>query len=422
MSAPSNRRYLLATLGSTGDVFPFLALGKALIAAGHQVTLLANVSYRAAAEEAKLDFAPIPRTGLGPDLSHVIAEMLKTPNRIAQFEELYAGLAPVFGDLIDETIRRLPDHDVLVSSYLFPFLKNAARTAGKKCAVLVFCPNNVPFADEGPEDAPKEPRRTPKMLRRLHYRLGWTIGQKLLDGVVARQAGPDLRARGLGKFRGFLRDPADRALVTVSEKLFPPPGPLPKKYVCTGFLRWRPAMDDKAAADLARVTALEKRGVPLPVLTLGSMAPADALTQFSRLLAAWPRGAPMVVQSGGIEWPAIAERPEILVIGPVPHEDLFERATLVIHHGGAGTTAAALHAGRPQIIIPHLGDQHYWARTAQKLGVARILARETWPENLVAMVAEVLRDISLIRKAVEYAAIIRMENGAGKAVRELENL
>jgi vancomycin aglycone glucosyltransferase len=422
MAAPPTRRFLLATLGSTGDVHPFLALGAALHQAGHGVTLLADPKYRAAASLAQIDFAPIPAKGPGPDMNQVVERMLKTSSQIKQVEALYAGLAPVFGDLLDATQARLPEHDVLVSSYLFPFLKNVARQAGKKCAVLVFCPNNVPFIDAGPEAAPRAPRWTPKLLRRQHHRLGWAIGQKLLLGVVARQAGPELQKRGLGKFRGFLRDPADRALVTVSKKLFPPPGPLPKKYVQTGFLRWHPAMDEKAAADLARVAAVERRGGPLPLLTFGSMATADVRAQFSRLLAAWPRGAPLVVQSGGIQWQGEAARPEVLVIGPVPHESLFERATLVIHHGGAGTTAAALHAGRPQIIIPHLGDQWYWAQTTQKLGVAHILQRETWPEQLAAMVAEVLRDISMVRRAIECAVIIRAENGAAQAVSELEKL
>ncbi len=422
MAASPPRRFLLATLGSTGDVNPFLALGVALRAAGHGVTLLADPRYRDAATRAQIDFVPVPQTGVAPDLSEMISRMLETPNRLEQLEALYAGLTPVFGELLDQAQARLRDHDVLVSSYLFPFLKNAARAADKKCAVLVFCPNNVPFADQGPEDAPIAPSWAPKFLRQLHHRVGWTVGQRLLDGVVARHAGPELQKRGLGPFHGFLRDPADRALVTVSEKLFPPPGPLPKKYVHTGFLRWQPAPDEQAAADLARVAALEQHGVPLPVLTLGSMAPADGAALFARLLATWPRGAPLVVQSGGIQWPGDATRPEVMVIGPAPHESLFERATLVIHHGGAGTTAAALHAGRPQIIIPHLGDQMYWARTAQELGVARVLQRDSWPEMLAEETAEVLQDLSLARQAMECAVVIRAENGAGNAVRELENL
>jgi vancomycin aglycone glucosyltransferase len=256
----------------------------------------------------------------------------------------------------------------------------------------------------------------------VHHRVGWTVGQRLLDGVVARHVGAELKKRGLGNFRGFLRDPADSALVTVSEKLFPPPGPWPKKYTPTGFLRWLPRPNDQAAVDLARVVALEKRGAPLPVLTLGSMEPVDATAQFARLLAAWPQGAPLVVQSAGLQWLGEAARPEVMVIGPVPHESLFERATLIIHHGGAGTTAAALHAGRPQIIIPHLGDQMYWARTAQALGVARVLEKESWPEKLAVVVGEVLRDISMVRRAIECAVVIRAEKGAAQAIRELEEL
>jgi vancomycin aglycone glucosyltransferase len=413
---------LLATLGSTGDVHPFLALGATLRAAGHGVTLLADAHYKDAAASAKIDFAPVPKIGGGPDLRRVIARMLELPNGLEQLEALYAGMAPVFGELIDETTARLREHDVLVGSYLFPFLKNVARAAGKKCAVLVFCPNNVPFAETGPEDVPVAPKLLPKVLRRAHHRVGWTVGQKLLDGIVARHAGPELRKRGLGSFRGFLRDPADLALVTVSEKLFPPPGPLPKKYAQTGFLRWQPAANEQAAADLARVVALEKRGAPVAVLTLGSMAPVDAQMQFARLLAAWPYRAPLVVQSGGIQWARDPSRPEVVVIGPAPHESLFERATLIIHHGGAGTTAAALHAGRPQIIIPHLGDQKYWAQAAQALGVARILQKETWPEELAGMIGEVLHDISLVRRAIECAVVIRAEKGAANAVRELEKL
>jgi vancomycin aglycone glucosyltransferase len=422
MAASSPRRFLLATLGSTGDVYPFLALGAALRARGHGVTLLAESHYRAAAEATGIEFAPITTTGMAPDLNGVIADMLETPNRLRQLELLYAGLAPLFGSLIDETLARLPQHDVLVSSYLFPFLKNVARKARKKSAVLVFCPNNIPLAAVGPEDAPIAPKWTPQFLRKLHHRFGWAVGQKQLDAVVNRQAGSLLRAKGFGNFRGFLRDPADRALITVSEKLFPPPDTLPEKYRQTGFLCWLPKADALAEADLARVVALEKRGVPLPLLTFGSMAPANASAQFARLIKSWPLGAPLVVQSGGIRWPGDSSRPEIVVIGPVPHERLFERATLIIHHGGAGTTAAALHAGRPQIIIPHLGDQMYWARATESLGVAHVLPHESWPEQLPATVGEMLRDINLVRKAVACAVAIRAENGAGKAVGELEKL
>ena len=413
-------RFLLATLGSTGDVYPFLALGCALRQAGHRVTLLASPRHQADAAHAQLDFAPIPPSGPGPDLSAVVARMLETPDALAQLDILYAGLAPAFGPLLDETIARLPDHDVLVTSYLFPFLKNAARKAGRPCAALVFCPNNIPVPNAGPAAAPAPPGWAPKKFRELHHRFSWHIGGKLLDKIVRRHAGALLHARRLGSFHGFLREPADRALVAVSPALFPPPGPPPDIYRYTGFLRWSPPVNERAAADLAQVRALEQTGAALPVLTLGSMAPATAREIFARLLAAWPKGAPLVVQSGWAGWQAEPARPEVLVIGAVPHDQLFAHATVVIHHGGSGTTASALHAGRPQIIIPHLGDQFFWAQATHALGVAKILSRATWPEALKETLESLLRDVTLVRRVTDCATRVRAEDGAAQAVQALE--
>jgi sterol 3beta-glucosyltransferase len=61
---------------------------------------------------------------------------------------------------------------------------------------------------------------------------------------------------------------------------------------------------------------------------------------------------------------------DVLVIGPVDHRALFPRAAVVVHHGGAGTTHAAVAAGVPSVVVPHVGDQPYWASRLQRLGVA----------------------------------------------------
>jgi vancomycin aglycone glucosyltransferase len=415
-------KFLLATLGSTGDVYPFLALGSGLRRAGHGVTLLASPRHQAEAAQAQIDFVRVPSTGPEPDLSAIVAHMLETPNRLEQLEVLYAGLVPIFGPLLDETLARLPDHDGLVTSYLFPFLKNAARAAGRPCATLAICPNNIPVPHAGPEDAPAPPGWLPKFLGETHHRLAWKIGERLLDKIVRRHAGAALKSRRLGSFRGFMGGPADRALVAVSPALFPPPNTLPENYRYTGFLRWQPPVNERAAAELELVRAREQSGAPVPVITLGSMAPAAAREIFARLLAAWPVGAPLVVQSGWAGWQGDPQRPEVLVIGAVPHDELFARATVIVHHGGAGTTASALYAGRPQIIIPHLGDQFYWAKATQALGVAKVLPRATWPELLKETLETLLRDVPMVRRATDCAIRLRAEDGAAQAARELEKL
>ncbi len=69
---------------------------------------------------------------------------------------------------------------------------------------------------------------------------------------------------------------------------------------------------------------------------------------------------------GGADLPASV----MVVDGPMPHAKLFPRVAAVVHHGGSGTTAAALRAGAPQVIVPHIVDQYYFAHRLQALGIA----------------------------------------------------
>ena len=60
---------------------------------------------------------------------------------------------------------------------------------------------------------------------------------------------------------------------------------------------------------------------------------------------------------------------DCLVIGKVNQQSLFKRVAAVVHHGGAGTTTTATLAGAPQVVIPQMYDQHYWAQQIHNLGI-----------------------------------------------------
>jgi UDP:flavonoid glycosyltransferase YjiC (YdhE family) len=109
-------------------------------------------------------------------------------------------------------------------------------------------------------------------------------------------------------------------------------------------------------------------------------------------------------------------------VGFVPHAWLFQRAACVVHHGGAGTTAAALRAGVPQAIVPHLGDQSIWGRKVAELGVgpkprARRAADARW---LRRVIERMLADADMRSRAERLGADIRSENGVANAVRAIE--
>jgi UDP:flavonoid glycosyltransferase YjiC (YdhE family) len=138
----------------------------------------------------------------------------------------------------------------------------------------------------------------------------------------------------------------------------------------------------------------------------------------SALVAQAARAAavPVVLHAGAAGLESVDEQ-WVRVVGDVPHEWLFRQVAGVVHHGGAGTTAAALRAGVPQAVVAHIGDQPYWGRRVHEIGVgARPIRRHalsaTW-------LTEVLRGFARGERADRAASVgeqIRREDGVGRAV------
>jgi hypothetical protein len=389
-------------------VAPFLALGAALHAAGHQATLLAASTFHPLAESAGLAFASIPQL----NAPAAAGPLLDLPAEPVALSLLYERLSPLFAPLLDAVVARLPSHDALVVSHLFPFFKNAAHAARRSFAVLVFNPDNIPFPHASPSGY-LPPIWLPKFLHAAHHRRVWHARETQLDQIVQLHAGAALHAHRLGKFTGFLHAPADRALIAVSPALFPPPVAPPAPYLYTGFLR--PLPPSPPAEQLAPVAALARSGAPVTVLALDG----PALTQpeiLPRLFAAWPPGLPLILRS---DRPAtIAPRPEIMFLPSAPLDELFSFATVVVHPGSAESTAAALFAGHAHILIPPRPS--YWTKTLPALGVASLLDPANWPEKLPAAVDAALRTIARVRRVAECAALVHSENGPARTVAQLE--
>jgi sterol 3beta-glucosyltransferase len=414
--------FLLSIPGPASDLPPFLALGAALRKAGHGVTLLMDFDHQSAVAQAQLVFAGIPGSGSKIDWAALDAQIQAAKSHPAQLEILYDGLTPILGNLLQETLARLPEYDALVTTHPFSFLKLAAQKVGRKSAVLVFNPNDVPYTDTLPEGAAAAPQWTPKFWQSHRLRSEWTTAEKHFDYFVNQAVGATLHSQGLGSFHGYLLNPADRALVTASQVFFPPAGALPLNYAYTGFLRGQPVPSERAAVEITQVRALEQTGAALPLVILANLEQNAARNLFSRLLAYWPQGAPLVVQCAENALAADPQRPEVLVVGPAPLEELFTYATIVIHSGSVATTSAALHIGRPQIIFPQSADKIWWARATEKLGVTKILSAATWPESLKNALETTLRDVKVMRHVADCATRLRAEDGAAATMRELEKL
>jgi UDP:flavonoid glycosyltransferase YjiC (YdhE family) len=152
-----------------------------------------------------------------------------------------------------------------------------------------------------------------------------------------------------------------------SPSVVPRPADWPPELRVTGY--WWPAPPDWNPPQ--ELTDFLDAGPPPVFVGFGSMAPGQGDRLAAIVLDAVRRaGVRAVLQAGWSGLAAAAPHDDVLSIGEAPHEWLFPRMSTVVHHAGAGTTAAALRAGVPAVPVPVLADQPFWARRVHQLGAA----------------------------------------------------
>ncbi len=417
-------RIVLATVGSLGDLHPFIALGRALAAQGCEVVVAAAADYQRKVDGAGLRFHPV-RPGfadLQRDLSMDLAQITRAARLRADF--LFRGLVFPYLRVSLEDLRELvASADLVLTSSLAFGARLAAETEGVPWIAVVLQPIMLLSAFDPPV-LPRAEWLTPCM--RL---LGPAVtGQLLRLGkrAVHRLFAPwhELRrALGLapqtldplfdGQFAGA------GVLGLYSPLLGEVPPDLPGAAAIAGFLPFDsedggaavldPALDDFLAA-----------GAPPLVCTAGSTMVHDPGRFFHcNLLAARALGlrSVMLVGAGRLSAHRGLGGGDVHACEYAPHSLLFARAAAVVHHGGIGTLAQALLSGRPQLIVPFFADQADNAARAMRLGPALcVSARRLRPLTARRQLAALLADPGRVRRAAEVRDQLLTENGAVRAV------
>jgi UDP:flavonoid glycosyltransferase YjiC (YdhE family) len=170
------------------------------------------------------------------------------------------------------------------------------------------------------------------------------------------------------------------------------------------------------------LTEFLEEGPPPIVFTLGTFAvlgPGDFYARAAEVARALGRRA--VLLTG--EAAAPRADGDIFRCGYVPHSLLFPRAAVIVHHGGVGTTGQALRAGKPQLIVPHMGDQHDHAHRIERLGVGLSLkARQFAIRRAVPRINRLLDQPSYREQACRVGRIVAQERGADNAAAAIADL
>ncbi len=409
-------KVLLTSHGSTGDIYPVIRLGRALVEAGHDVRFATVSLFRDEIESAGISFVYLPPDWDQSGFAEAMRDLTKAKNPLDLIRIIYSESLPFLDEILDTLEREMKEADVFVTSYVFANLCALARKLGVPCAVTTFAHNVVPSVSYPPEDLPR--LAAPAFLRRKWNKMLWKITDRVLCWQINRVVGEAMERHGMGRAESFALAPSNLVLVTVSPGLFLPKRLWDDRFKFTGYLRWQSPEEPELDADLSAFC----KGERVPILTFGSVTFDEARKVMTRFMRNWPEGKKIIIQAG---WAGLTiERPhsEMRRVERVSHDQLFKYASMVIHHGGAGTTASVLHSGIPNIIIPHIGDQWFFASEVKRLGVGLEVKRKRWPEDLPKAVRTIERSDKIQARAKAVAELLAKENGPVAAVRELELL
>jgi len=161
-------------------------------------------------------------------------------------------------------------------------------------------------------------------------------------------------------------------------------------------------------------------------ISFGSMALADPEVLTNLALAIVEKLGKRVILSAGwvkVKEDELLKNEKLLTIAGAPYDLLFPRCSVIIHHGGAGTTGAALRAGVPHVVVAFMMDQPFWGQAMHKIGVgAKQLSYNDLKEEQVLEVVKYVDDEKIRKRAEEIGVEIRKRNGAKEAVKLIENI
>jgi len=402
-------KIVLCTYGSRGDVQPLLALALALREAGHQTLLVGPPDFTSWAEGRGCPFRPVGTPLQSFLITQPEAHTVRAALAFARFlrGELKVQLAR-FPEIIQGA-------DLVLGASLVMGLPTATEIVKVPYAFIAFCPGILPSS------------RHPFPIIREHFlpawvnRLTWAATDRIdLFGLKSKLNGYR-RRRGLKPVPNFWDHVLGRKVIVAADRVM---APVPEDVKPSCFQAGHFHLNQPGELPLEVEDFLAAGPAPVYV-GFGSMPSAEPEALTELVIKAVRSAGHRIILSRG--WAGLGSRlvdSDGLVVGDTPHHLLFPRTAAVVHHGGAGTTATAVRAGIPQIIIPQIMDQYYWGRRVWKngLGPQPIWRSRLTAAKLTAAVDRSVWDEAMRVRTREWAEVLAEENdGVEAAVRYIES-
>jgi sterol 3beta-glucosyltransferase len=404
-------RIALQTLGTRGDVQPYVALGLELVRRGHQVQIAAPVQFETFVRSRSLGFVGLPGEFLALIDSPEGKAAIAGGRGFSAGLKLLKHVRPLMRQLLDVEWLGLKafEPDVIVhhpKSIASPHIATALGTPRILASPLPgFTPTAafpsplLPFTSLGP-------------LNRWSHVLAIKGADILFSKLIREWRETSL---GLGSDAGVRREAG--TLYAYSPHVLPVPPDWGNEVLVSGY--WFLDEPWQAPHDLSAFLAAGEAPV---YIGFGSMPGLDPKGMSAAVVNALRQtGKRGLLAIGGGALAAGATPSTIKVIDAAPHDKLFPLVGAIIHHGGAGTTGAALRAGKPTAICPFFGDQPFWAHRVNALGVGpaaidrKRISADTLSDAILAM-----DDPRMRARAALLGDNIRQEDGVVAAAAFIE--
>ncbi len=426
-------RILILTVGTRGDIQPYVAIGHGLQQQGHQVMICAPEAFRAFIGAYDLAFSPMPNailklldSQMGRDIVENSAGILGAARTafklLGQVKPMQEGIMQACWQAAE----------AFQPEGLIFHTKTLCGTAiGERLNIPIIMtlplPVMVPTQDFALLGTPELPDFVPTAWKQAYHRHSYRLVQMGMNAY--RKQIQHFREHTLGlppqtQNVDFLHHSDGRPipfLHVYSAHVLPRPEDWPQHIGVTGYA-FLPVQPWTAPKDLQ---IFLDQGEPPIYIGFGSIGGKDPAATARLILQAVQHAQVRAVIAtgwGGLACPDALIPEGVHVISEAPHDHLFPSMAAVVHHGGAGSTAAGLRAGKPTLICPFFGDQPFWGERVHTLGIGP----EPLPQKKLSVTAltqrlqQLKHHSAYAQNAAALAQKLQHEDGVAQAIAFIE--
>ena len=409
-------RITVLAMGSRGDVQPFIAIAYRLQQTGYSVEVAANIDFEGLIRSYGLKFI-----SLGANTQDLLytpegQKMIQSGNFLAGLQYYRKHARKQMMDVQQASWKACQGTDLLIYSGLQLWggsIAEKLRIAAYPVFLIPFFPTReFPIAQGHILDIPV----VNPLSHHLLLQSTWMLFRPAINEFRTQTLGmPPIP----GNYKCVFGQKNSPVFFAYSPHVLPHPSDWPSHAVVVGYCFLPPPPNWKPSHELQDFLA---SGPPPIYIGFGSMADRNAQQKTRMVLEAIKKtGQRAILHRGWGGFEAEKLPPSVFMIDSVPHDWLFERVSLVVHHGGAGTTAAGLRAGIPGLLVPHFADQYFWGDRLYKLGsgMPPIPLKEMSTDRLASSINRALNETPLKEKAAALGKLIRAEDGVGNILRKI---